>query len=244
MHDNQQNQTQGKQMKKIIFAVLVSIFTFKSYAVSFDCNKAATLVENVICSDEEISALDDALASSYANVLASSDDAGSIKLEQRNWLKKRNACQNKACLKTLYTQRIQELTRSKSASKETTNDQAGSDALPKKPGDCMDSTLLGKATRFEGAVAGQAGGEVFVQVTKDIHLYVQTVPNFPASESIDAYMYSTPDFVKGDKISLCLLELPRDCPPGDERGKIYSVTNIKNNKSFVGIDAWHICGGA
>ena len=34
------------------------------------------------------------------------------------------------------------------------------------------------------------------------------------------------------------------CPKGDDRGKVYSVTNYKNNMSFVGVDAWHLCGGA
>jgi hypothetical protein len=57
-------------------------------------------------------------------------------------------------------------------------------------------------------------------------------------------MFSTVDFSKGDKVSLCLQSLPKDCPPGDDRGKVYQVTNHKNKKTFTGVDSWHLCGGA
>jgi hypothetical protein len=65
-----------------------------------------------------------------------------------------------------------------------------------------------------------------------------------AGNNTDKYMFSTKDFLQGDKVKLCLQALPTDCPKGDNRGKIYSVINYKNNKSFVGVDAWHLCGGA
>jgi hypothetical protein len=103
---------------------------------------------------------------------------------------------------------------------------------------------MGKATRFEGAIAGESGGEVAVQFKNDLYLYIQSIANFPSTENTDKYMFSTKDFLQGDKVKLCLQALPTDCPKGDNRGKIYSVINYKNNKSFVGVDAWHLCGGA
>lgn len=48
----------------------------------------------------------------------------------------------------------------------------------------------------------------------------------------------------GDPVELCLVALPEDCPPGDERGKLYSATNLKNNESWELPDAQHMCGGA
>jgi uncharacterized protein len=219
---------------KIPFMIVVGLLSFigtaNTFAASFDCTKASSLVENVICSDSELSTLDETLASSYRSALADANQANTIKLTQRDWLKKRNLCKDKACLNNLYVQRI--------------NDLANLNPLPKKVGDCIDSTIMGKSTRFEGAIAGESGGEVAVQFKNDLYLYIQSIANFPSTENTDKYMFSTKDFLQGDKVKVCLQELPTDCPKGDDRGKIYSVTNYKNNKSFVGVDAWHLCGGA
>ncbi len=219
---------------KTLFIITIGLvaFTLASdiYAAGFDCAKASTLVETVICSDSEISTLDETLSSSYRDALAVSSNANNIKLDQRNWLKKRNLCKDKACLKDSYNQRINEL--------------ASVNPLPKTVGDCVDSSIAEKLTRFEGAIAGEAGGEVAVQLKNGISLYIQNIANFPGTENADKYMFSTNDFLKGDKVKLCLQALPTDCPKGDDRGKIYSVTNYKNNMSFVGVDAWHLCGGA
>lgn len=219
---------------KMLFIIAIGFigFTLASniYAASFDCAKASTLVEDVICSDNDISTLDETLSSSYRDALANTNNASNIKLDQRNWLKKRNSCKDKACLQSMYEQRI--------------NDLASVNPLPKKVGDCVDSSIAKKLTRFEDAVAGEVGGEVAVQLKNGVSLYIQSIANLPSSENADKYMFSTNDFLKGDKVKLCLLELPTDCQKGDDRGKIYSVTNYKNTMSFMGVDAWHLCGGA
>jgi hypothetical protein len=48
----------------------------------------------------------------------------------------------------------------------------------------------------------------------------------------------------GDRVRMCLESVPRDCPPGDERGKMYSVTNLRTKKKFTLPDSQHQCGGA
>lgn len=48
----------------------------------------------------------------------------------------------------------------------------------------------------------------------------------------------------GDPVELCLTALPQDCPPGDDRGKLYRATNLKNSESWELPDAAHMCGGA
>jgi hypothetical protein len=48
----------------------------------------------------------------------------------------------------------------------------------------------------------------------------------------------------GDEVLLCLVSVPKDCPPGDDRGKIYSTTNLKTSGSWLLPDAQHSCGGA
>jgi hypothetical protein len=49
---------------------------------------------------------------------------------------------------------------------------------------------------------------------------------------------------QGDKVKVCLQSIPKDCPPGDDRGKIYSVLNYRTQQSFTLPDSSHMCGGA
>ena len=48
----------------------------------------------------------------------------------------------------------------------------------------------------------------------------------------------------GDPVELCLVALPEDCPPGDERGKVYGATNLDNGERWELPDSQHMCGGA
>jgi hypothetical protein len=60
--------------------------------------------------------------------------------------------------------------------------------------------------------------------------------------------YDTPDAVRsskvGDHVLVCLVYIPKDCPPGDNRGRVYSVTNLRTLQVWSGADSKHACGGA
>jgi hypothetical protein len=49
---------------------------------------------------------------------------------------------------------------------------------------------------------------------------------------------------RGDAVWICLMTLPRNCPPGDNRGKLYTTTNLRTEESWTLPDAEHGCGGA
>ena len=49
---------------------------------------------------------------------------------------------------------------------------------------------------------------------------------------------------RGDPVITCLMRLPRNCPPGDDRGKLYTTTNLRTEESWTLADAQHVCGGA
>lgn len=81
-----------------------------AHAASFDCAKAATSIEKTICSDDRISDLDSQLMQSYKKSMSTADNADALKLEQRAWLANvRNKCQDAACLKLAYADRIAQL---------------------------------------------------------------------------------------------------------------------------------------
>jgi hypothetical protein len=48
----------------------------------------------------------------------------------------------------------------------------------------------------------------------------------------------------GDRVRVCLASLPTHCPPGDDRGRFYKVTNLRTKQSWSLPDAEHLCGGA
>ena len=90
----------------LFFFILPFLGTFAS-AASFDCTKASTKIEKFICSDGELSKLDDELASLYASVRSQNQD---IVSQQRKWLReKRGTCETVDCLKLVYRERIASL---------------------------------------------------------------------------------------------------------------------------------------
>jgi uncharacterized protein YecT (DUF1311 family) len=76
-------------------------------AAGFDCGKASTVVEKMICADQRLSALDGKLAQLYASALAGAEDPDALRGEQRAWLQKaRNRCRDQECLAQAYESQI------------------------------------------------------------------------------------------------------------------------------------------
>ena len=48
----------------------------------------------------------------------------------------------------------------------------------------------------------------------------------------------------GDPVLLCVVELPRNCPPNDRRGIVYAATNQRSGERWRAPDSEHSCGGA
>lgn len=81
-----------------------------NFSPSFNCDAARTKVERLICSDSELSRLDQSMAVQYKRRLSMGTDSATLKSEQRQWLVTvRNRCLDKSCLILRYQERIQEL---------------------------------------------------------------------------------------------------------------------------------------
>lgn len=94
-------------MKQITLTALVwLVLSCTVHAASFDCAKAQTRVEKLICSDAELSKLDDDLTAAYTTALKSDDKVTSIRQTQRQWLKDRNSCTDANCLIGAYAERL------------------------------------------------------------------------------------------------------------------------------------------
>jgi hypothetical protein len=78
---------------------------------SFNCAKAATPIEKIICADTDLIEADKLLSDDFRKLNSTLKDAQKEKLleEQKAWLKQRNLCKNARCLLESYSWRIQEL---------------------------------------------------------------------------------------------------------------------------------------
>lgn len=95
----------------ILFALFISLSS-SVFAASFDCAKAGTTVEKLVCQNLFLSKLDDALAKNYGDLLKSNDNLypkKELREEQKAWIQKRNACADAKCLVGLYGDRVDEL---------------------------------------------------------------------------------------------------------------------------------------
>lgn len=93
----------------LCFAFLV---TSTANAASFDCTKAATHVEKLICSNSEISELDSEVDADYRKALdkTSNELRTDLIKQQKHWLKfMRNRCSDELCLKHAYWSKLAEL---------------------------------------------------------------------------------------------------------------------------------------
>jgi uncharacterized protein len=79
-------------------------------AASFDCTKASTPVEKMVCATPSLSELDEHLARYYSVARAELGAGKScLAVHQRVWIRMRNACPDAACIERQYLQRLAEL---------------------------------------------------------------------------------------------------------------------------------------
>jgi len=105
--------------------------------------------------------------------------------------------------------------------------------MPKHVGDCARTKVSRVETRLMDAdgkpIAGSGSAIDFVDGGYQV--------SYDAVAAIDA---SRP----GDEAQICLVSLPKGCPKGDHRGKIYKTTNLRTHGQWTLPDSEHSCGGA
>jgi uncharacterized protein len=197
----------------------------QAQAASFDCAKAGNPSEVAICGNPALSALDAQLGAAYAQRVAATP---ALKQVERGWILVRNVGCDKdvACLTRMTRAQLAWL-RSGAAQPPS--------ALPRTPGTCSLSRIQAVGTRLgdgTGPVGNDPGsGSMVVQANGAQQVFYDQIPAIDRSRA-------------GDPALVCLIDLPHDCPPGDDRGKVYGVANLRTLGAWSGPDAEHLCGGA
>lgn len=99
-----------QQLRMFALGTTLCGFALAGYCASFDCDSKLNKLEDIICSDDSLSALDDTLAATYKFALQVSSNKNGLKSEQNRWLSGvRNLCKDDNCLTKVYEDRISEL---------------------------------------------------------------------------------------------------------------------------------------
>ena len=111
---------------------------------------------------------------------------------------------------------------------------ANSAPPPAQVGRCANTFIQHIGTRLTDGSTGKPipGSGTNVELTNGIYLV--------AYEEIEQLKTAH----TGDKVKLCLVHIPENCPPGDNRGRVYSLLNYRTKRYVEMSDSQHLCGGA
>ena len=98
-------------------------------------------------------------------------------------------------------------------------------------GSCYVTRVTAIEGRLEGdTVTGESGSQIEFR-NGVLQVSYETVPAIVHSRL-------------GDKVTMCVIDLPKDCPPGDFRGVVYRTRNWRTKEKWTLPNAEHYCGGA
>ncbi|HME24172.1 MAG TPA: hypothetical protein VKI44_23040 [Acetobacteraceae bacterium] len=232
------------EFKFILSAAAVMAISAPAQAVSFDCRHATTPDELTICSDPRLSEMDDVVAAAFNQVKRTSDAATVVRVA-RDLLADRRLCQaNKTCI---LSNQLATLEAFRNAGAQVATPPwisalviAGGmiparTSLPTSIGQCALTQVAGITPRLD--FGHQPTSQDFDSGTA---ITFANGGQQVSYEREEALLHSRP----GDRVVMCLISIPRNCPPGDDRGRVYTVTNMRTNETWSLPDAQHMCGGA
>jgi uncharacterized protein len=241
----------AKTYSQLTFTLTALIVAFANSAPqaqvaepSFDCQKAKAPDEHIICNDRRLAELDQAVA--IASHQAAEGSGNVAREVVRETLAARHSCgEDSLCILDQQVKAVDALV--DLGSKVSIPPWVGTyrvdlfnerrdpptQTLPEQVGQCTVTKIAAISTRF---------GEELKSPADETNSSV-TFANQGYQVSY-TYVAAIADSHIGDEILLCLVSLPRNCPPGDTRGKFYSATNLKTTGSWLLPDAQHMCGGA
>lgn len=107
------------------------------------------------------------------------------------------------------------------------------DPLPTTIFSCGRSVIADIGSRLEGDKNFETGAHVTLKNS-----------GFSVAYQEDSTLPAIRKSKVGDHVLVCLVYIPKHCPPGDNRGKFYTITNLRTLESWTLPDSQHECGGA
>ncbi|WP_105427146.1 lysozyme inhibitor LprI family protein [Neorhizobium tomejilense] len=225
-------------MWRAVLIALTMLIAVPAHAASFDCKGVPSPDELIVCNDPLLSALDTQLP--RVQEKAEREKRAETRQVLRDFTSDRSSCgSNRSCVLSTYIAVLGELGGAKSI-----------------PADITASTIAGGRAKPSPTLPAKIGQCSVTNVT-EVHPRVGQDPikdeDYEAGTGIEyanegyqvsyareeALIASKP----GDKVTMCLIAIPKRCPAGDDRGREYFVTNARTGQSWAMADSQHACGG-
>jgi uncharacterized protein len=221
--------------------------TAKQAGPSFDCAKATLPDEKAICADPQLAAIDQLIADAYKDFEPSYDT--DKKAIARALIADRHACgSDVTCIAAVLNNAlvtygepvqwvesyVEGLIGKKALDTAAAAPKNAEQPMPTKIGECALTHITQLTTRFaegELASASPEDGSVVVFANDGSLISYDREPGLVASHV-------------GDPAAICLMSIPRDCPAGDGRGKVYYGVDLVVKSTWMLPDSQHMCGGA
>jgi hypothetical protein len=110
-----------------------------------------------------------------------------------------------------------------------------SSILPSKLGECADTTITSITDRFGADLTPSKKGADKGTFVRFSNSGVQ-VSLVKESAIVRSQVF--------DRVNMCLVEIPKGCPAGDIRGRIYKTTNLRTKETWSLPNDARSCGGA
>jgi len=214
---------------------------------SFDCRKAVLSAEKAICADPQLSAIDLLVAKAFKDFEPAF--GGDKRMIARGLIADRNACKGDiACIVSAENNALQTygsapswvqdynvaLIGKKALDAAAGNANGTDQPLPEAIGQCASTHIETLTTRLGDDPLATASPEAGSAATF-------TNGGTAVSYDREAGLASAK---VGEPVVMCLLSIPRDCPSGDERGRVYYGIDLAIKGSWALPDSQHMCGGA
>ena len=218
-------------------------FAFASGKPSFDCAKASAPDEVAICSNTELSNLDRLISSGYGFLLQRLGKKTANKIHLPFFRTRQECGSDEFCIRDVLLGEIPSFT-----SLGFKFDPPPSDTAFRSPsyeqlkrmihvGECTSTVIKETSYRLCGP---DDNGVCIPQSDSGSSVILENGTYGVSYETVGAISHSQ----SGDPVVACLIEVPQDCPPGDDRGYIWGVDNLRTHEHWDLPDAEHGCGGA
>ena len=235
-------------IKTPVWAAVVVIFTGFSFAYafekpSFDCSNASAPDEYAICRNAELSKLDWLMNSGYRFLLQRLGKKTANKIHLPFFRARQECGSDESCIRDVQLSEIPSFTALGFKLDPPLRDNASRspsyEQLKRmiRVGECTSSVIRETSYRLcspdeNGVCIPEADSGSSVELENGIYGV--------SYESVDAINHSQ----SGDPVVACLIEVPQDCPPGDDRGYVWGVDNLRTHEHWDLPDSQHGCGGA
>ncbi|MDG4881535.1 lysozyme inhibitor LprI family protein [Mesorhizobium sp. WSM4884] len=214
---------------------------------SFDCRKAELPAEKAICADPQLSAIDALVTKAFSSFEPAF--GGDKRKIARQLIADRNACKAEAaCIVSAQNNALQTygtvpswveeyniaLIDKKALDLAARAPKPADQPLPSSIGGCGITHIATLTTRLGDdplATAGPEAGSAATFTNGGTAVSYDREPGLASSKV-------------GDPVVMCLISIPRDCPQGDLRGRVYYGVDLAGKGTWTLPDSQHLCGGA